>query len=104
MDELHRATRCGAHDLTATIDELAQHGLAERASDPDHPYAPQVRITPTGRGWLDAYRQPAMRAIASLFAGFSPADLTQLRHLALRLVENQQRLAHYLELTEDALS
>ncbi|MDH6141547.1 MULTISPECIES: MarR family winged helix-turn-helix transcriptional regulator [Kitasatospora] len=104
MAELGHTARFGTHDITAALDELARHHLVERIPDPEHPATPPARITPSGRGWLDAYRQPAQRAIASLFAGFSPADLIQLRHLALRLVENRQRLAQYLELTEDALS
>ncbi|MCC9311309.1 MarR family transcriptional regulator [Kitasatospora sp. RB6PN24] len=104
MTELDHTARFGAHDIAAALDELAHHQLVERITDPEQPAAPLARITASGRGWLDAYRLPAQRAVAGIFAGFSPADLTQLRHLALRLVENQQRLAQYLELTEDALS
>ncbi|WP_278249050.1 hypothetical protein [Streptosporangium minutum] len=34
--------------------------------------------------------------MAAVFRGFTPAQLTQLRHLCLRLVENQHRLDQYL--------
>jgi hypothetical protein len=35
--------------------------------------------------------------MAALFRGFTAAETTQLRHLCLRLAENQHHLARHLE-------
>ncbi len=58
-----------------------------------------VRITPAGLDWLDSFRAPTQRAMSALFQGFTPAELAELRHLCLRLVENQQRIEQYLTMT-----
>ncbi|MEE4418886.1 MULTISPECIES: hypothetical protein [Streptomyces] len=34
--------------------------------------------------------------MSAVFRGFTPAELAQFRHMCLRLVENQQRIEHYL--------
>lgn len=56
-----------------------------------------ARITPEGLAWLDDFRAPTQRAMAALFHGFTEDELHQLRHLCLRLVQNQQRIAAHLD-------
>jgi hypothetical protein len=56
-----------------------------------------ARITPAGRAWLDEFRRPSQAAMAATFPGFTPAETALLRHLCLRVVENQHQLARYLE-------
>ncbi|MFE9429038.1 MarR family winged helix-turn-helix transcriptional regulator [Kitasatospora sp. NPDC006697] len=102
--ELARAAQVGVPAVNALVDALAKEGLVERLDEADDQGCSATRITPAGRGWLDSYRQPAQRAIAGLFQGFSSAELAQLRHLSLRMVANRQRMEHYLEIAEDALS
>ncbi|MCX4747742.1 MarR family transcriptional regulator [Kitasatospora sp. NBC_01287] len=103
IGDLARAADVSSRNVTGLVDTLEREGLAERVPDPDDRRSVLTRITPAGRGWLDTFRLPTQRAMAGVFQGFTPADLTALRHLCLRVVANQQRLEHYLEQTEDAL-
>jgi DNA-binding MarR family transcriptional regulator len=83
--------------VTGLVDTLERAGLVARVPDPQDRRSVLVRITPSGRTWLDEFRQPTQRAMAAFFRGFTPAETTLLRHLCLRVVENQQQLARYLE-------
>ncbi|MEY9943709.1 MarR family winged helix-turn-helix transcriptional regulator [Kitasatospora sp. GAS1066B] len=103
IGDLARAADVSSRNVTGLVDTLEREGLAERIPDPHDRRSVLTRITPAGRGWLDTFRLPTQRAMAGVFQGFTPADLTALRHLCLRVVENQQRLEHYLEQTEDVL-
>ncbi|WP_329565931.1 MarR family winged helix-turn-helix transcriptional regulator [Kitasatospora sp. NBC_01266] len=103
IGDLARAADVSSRNVTGLVDTLEREGLAERIPDPHDRRSVLTRITQAGRGWLDTFRLPTQRAMAGVFQGFTPADLTALRHLCLRVVENQQRLEHYLEQTEDAL-
>ncbi|GAA1965583.1 MarR family winged helix-turn-helix transcriptional regulator [Kitasatospora viridis] len=102
--ELARAAQVGESSVDALVGALEQAGLVERLPGTDGADCAVTRITAAGRNWLDSYRQPTQRAIAGLFHDFTPAELAQLRHLALRMVANRERMEHYLDLTEDALS
>ncbi|WP_310723381.1 hypothetical protein [Streptomyces sp. N2A] len=42
--------------------------------------------------------------MSAVFQSFTPAELDQFRHLCLRLVENQQRIEHYLRTSPPAQS
>ncbi|WP_327068074.1 MarR family winged helix-turn-helix transcriptional regulator [Kitasatospora sp. NBC_01302] len=103
IGDLARSADVSSRNVTGLVDTLEREGLAERVPDPHDRRSVLTRITPAGRGWLDTFREPVQRAMAGVFHGFTPADLTQLRHLCLRVVENQQRLEHYLAQTEDVL-
>ncbi|WP_051970049.1 MarR family winged helix-turn-helix transcriptional regulator [Kitasatospora azatica] len=104
IGDLARAAGVTSRNITGLVDTLEREGLVERVADPNDRRSVLTRITLAGRSRLDTFRQPSQRAMAAVFQGFTPEDLTQLRHLCLRLVENQQRIEYYLEQTEDALS
>ncbi|MGF1430450.1 MarR family winged helix-turn-helix transcriptional regulator [Kitasatospora sp. LaBMicrA B282] len=103
IGDLARAADVSSRNVTGLVDTLEREGLAERIPDPHDRRSVLTRITPAGRGWLDTFRLPTQRAMAAMFQGFTPAELTALRHLCLRVVENQQRMEQYLAQGEEPL-
>ncbi|WP_406196911.1 MarR family transcriptional regulator [Kitasatospora sp. NBC_01560] len=96
VGELARAGGVSSRNVTGLVDTLEREGLARRLPDPRDRRAVLVAVTADGRAWLEEFREPTERAMAAVFHGFSPEELGQLRHLCLRLVENQQRIEQYL--------
>ncbi|WP_327675977.1 MarR family winged helix-turn-helix transcriptional regulator [Kitasatospora sp. NBC_00458] len=96
VGELARAGGVSSRNVTGLVDTLEREGLARRSADPHDRRAVRVTATPEGLAWLEAFRAPTERAMAAVFRGFSPDELAQLRHLCLRLVENQRRVEAYL--------
>ncbi|MFJ6214951.1 MarR family winged helix-turn-helix transcriptional regulator [Streptomyces sp. NPDC092296] len=101
IGDLARAGGVSSRNVTGLVDTLERDGLALRVPDSHDRRSVLARITPAGRIWLESFRQPTQRAMAAIFQGFTPAEMTQLRHLCLRLVENQHRLEQHLGQTED---
>ncbi len=99
IGELARAGGVSSRNITGLVDTLEREALARRTPDPQDRRSVLVRITPAGLDWLDSFRAPTQRAMSALFQGFTPAELAELRHLCLRLVENQQRIEQYLTMT-----
>ncbi|MFF2554162.1 MarR family winged helix-turn-helix transcriptional regulator [Nocardia sp. NPDC058058] len=97
IGELARLCGVSSRNITGLVDTLAAKGLAERIPDPRDRRGVRVAITRTGREWLESFREPTRRAMDAIFAGFTPDDLAQLRHLCLRVVENQRRIQQYLD-------
>ncbi|MEV6923863.1 MarR family transcriptional regulator [Dactylosporangium sp. NPDC051485] len=97
IKDLAGSVGVSSRNVTGLVDTLERGGLAERVPDPHDRRSVLVRITPPGRAWLDEFRQPTQAAMAAFFRGFSPAEAALLRHLCLRVVQNQHQLAHYLE-------
>ena len=97
VGELARAGGVTSRNITGLVDTLERDALVRREQDPADRRSVRVRITPAGRDWLESFRQPTQRAMAAVFQGFTPDELAQLRHLSLRLVENQQRIEQYLK-------
>ncbi|WP_406300567.1 MarR family transcriptional regulator (plasmid) [Embleya sp. NBC_00888] len=95
--ELARAAGVSPRNVTGLLDTLERDGLAERVPDPHDRRAVVGRITPAGRAWLDDFRAPTQRAMSAVFHGFTDTELGLLRHLCLRVVENQQRIAAHLD-------
>ncbi|WP_234326218.1 MarR family winged helix-turn-helix transcriptional regulator [Streptomyces sp. NRRL S-337] len=96
IGELARAGGVSSRNITGLVDTLERGHLVKRVQDRHDRRSVRVRITPSGRDWLESFRQPTQRAMSAVFQGFTPAELDQFRHLCLRLVENQQRIEHYL--------
>ncbi|MFJ6379033.1 MarR family winged helix-turn-helix transcriptional regulator [Kitasatospora sp. NPDC092039] len=96
VGELARAGGVSPRNATGLVDTLEREGLARRSPDPKDRRAVLVTATAEGLAWLDEFRVPTERAMAAVFRGFSPEELAQLRHLCLRLVENQQQIEQYL--------
>ncbi len=85
-----------SRNVTGLVDTLERDGLAQRVQDQQDRRSVRARITPAGRDWLEAFRQPAQRAMSAIFQGFTEKELAEFRHLCLRLVENQHRIEQYL--------
>jgi DNA-binding MarR family transcriptional regulator len=92
IGELARAGGVSSRNITGLVDTLERERLATRAADPQDRRSVRVHLTPAGHDWLAAFREPSRRAMAALFHGCTEQELAQLRHLCLRLVENQQRI------------
>jgi DNA-binding MarR family transcriptional regulator len=97
IKDLAASAGVSSRNVTGLVDTLERAGLAVRVPDPRDRRSVLVRITPDGRTWLEEFRRPSQQAMAALFRGFTAAETTRLRHLCLRLVENQHHLARYLE-------
>ncbi|MFE7531177.1 MarR family winged helix-turn-helix transcriptional regulator [Kitasatospora sp. NPDC057542] len=101
VGELARAGGVSPRNATGLVDTLEREGLARRSPDPNDRRAVLVTATAEGLAWLEEFRVPTERAMAAVFRGFSPEELAQLRHLCLRLVENQQQIEQYLTAVAD---
>ncbi|WP_329048985.1 MarR family transcriptional regulator [Amycolatopsis sp. NBC_01488] len=97
IKDLAASAGVSSRNVTGLVDTLERAGHAVRVPDPRDRRSVLVRITGGGRKWLEEFRRPAQLAMAALFRGFTAAETTQLRHLCLRLAENQQALARHLE-------
>jgi DNA-binding MarR family transcriptional regulator len=83
MRELARRLHVDASNLTGLVDRLEERGLVERRPDPDDRRVKQLTVTPDGAELRDALNAGLM-ADPPLFAGLSPQQRRDLRHL-LRL-------------------
>ncbi|WIX98726.1 MarR family transcriptional regulator [Amycolatopsis mongoliensis] len=97
IKDLAASAGVSSRNVTGLVDTLERAGHAVRVPDPRDRRSVLVRITEDGRAWLEEFRRPSQLAMAALFRGFTAAETTQLRHLCLRLAENQQHLARHLE-------
>ncbi|WP_327139233.1 MarR family winged helix-turn-helix transcriptional regulator [Nocardia sp. NBC_01327] len=96
IGDLARACGVSSRNVTGLVDTLAGNGLAERVPDPRDRRTVRVKITAAGHEWLESFRRPTDRAMSAIFAGFAPEELAQLRHLCLRVVDNQRAIEQYL--------
>ncbi|MFF9839100.1 MarR family winged helix-turn-helix transcriptional regulator [Streptomyces sp. NPDC013740] len=96
IGELARAAGVSSRNVTGLVDTLQRDDLVQRVQDQRDRRSVRARITPAGREWLEAFRLPTQRAMSAVFQGFGEAELAQLRHLCLRLVDNQNRIEQYL--------
>lgn len=99
LGDLARSAGMTARNATGLVDTLEAQGLVRRDPDPADRRSVLARVTPEGLAWLDDFRAPTRRAMGALFQGFSEEELHELRHLCLRLVRNQQRIAAHLAAT-----
>ncbi|WP_328458809.1 MarR family winged helix-turn-helix transcriptional regulator [Amycolatopsis sp. NBC_00438] len=97
IKDLAGAAGVSSRNVTGLVDTLERGGLAERVPAPADRRSVLARITPAGRTWLEEFRRPSQAAMAAVFRGFTPGETALLRHLCLRVVENQHHLARYLE-------
>ncbi|MEO3974955.1 MarR family transcriptional regulator [Streptomyces sp. CAU 1734] len=102
IGELAQAAGVSSRNVTGLVDTLERDGLAERVPDRHDRRSVLARITPAGLAWLESFRRPTQVAMATVFRGFTPAELTRLRHLCLLLVENQDRLDQYMNQAHSA--
>ncbi|SEF37460.1 DNA-binding transcriptional regulator, MarR family [Amycolatopsis pretoriensis] len=96
IKDLAASAGVSSRNVTGLVDTLERAGHAVRVPDPRDRRSVLVRITDEGRSWLEDFRRPSQLAMAALFRGFTDAETTRLRHLCLRLVENQHALSEHL--------
>lgn len=96
IGELAQAAGVSSRNITGLVDTLERDGLAQRVPDQRDRRSVLAQIAPAGLAWVESFRRPTQAAMAAVFRGFTPAELAQLRHLCLRLVENQHQLDQYL--------
>jgi DNA-binding MarR family transcriptional regulator len=96
LSTLAQAAGVSARNVTGLVDTLERDGLVSRVPDTRDRRSVLAKITPAGHEWLDAFRKPSQMAMAALFRGFTPEEITRLRHLCLRVVENQHQIEQHL--------
>ena len=96
IGDLAQSAGVSSRNVTGLVDTLTREGLVQRVPAPHDRRSVLAQITPAGQAWIDSFRRPTQAAMAAIFRDFTPAELTQLRHLCLRLADNQHRLAEYL--------
>jgi DNA-binding MarR family transcriptional regulator len=96
IGDLAQSAGVSSRNVTGLVDTLERAGLAQRVPDRRDRRSVLAQITPTGQAWMDSFRQPTQAAMSAIFRGFTPAELTQLRHLCLRLVDNQHHIEQHL--------
>ncbi|MEU8632576.1 MarR family transcriptional regulator [Amycolatopsis sp. NPDC048633] len=88
MGMLARSIELPPYRVSRLVDFLSQEGLASRQRDLQDRRSLRVTITRAGAELLVSLRKPARQAMRSVFAGFTQAELAQLRHLCLRVARN----------------
>lgn len=96
IGELAQSAGVSSRNVTGLVDTLERDELVRRVPDSHDRRSVLARITPAGLAWIEAFRRPTELAMAAIFQGFTPAELTQLRHLCLLLADNQRRVAEHL--------
>ncbi|WP_436760949.1 MarR family winged helix-turn-helix transcriptional regulator [Streptosporangium sp. V21-05] len=99
IGDLAQSAGVSSRNVTGLVDTLERDGLARRVPDRHDRRSVLAQITPAGREWIESFRRPTQAAMAAIFRDFTPAELGRLRHLCLRLAENQHRLSLHLDQT-----
>ncbi|MEA5365936.1 MarR family transcriptional regulator [Amycolatopsis sp., V23-08] len=97
IKDLAASAGVSSRNVTGLVDTLERGELAVRVPAPADRRSVLARITPAGRTWLEEFRRPSQAAMAAVFRGFAHGEIALLRHLCLRVVENQHHLTRYLE-------
>jgi DNA-binding MarR family transcriptional regulator len=86
--ELSRRTTIDRSDMVATVNELAERGLVERAPDPTDRRRNVVTLTTAGRRYLRKLDTLLTKVQDDLLAPLSPDERKQLVHLLTRVVDH----------------
>lgn len=97
IGDLAQSAGVSSRNVTGLVDTLERDGLARRVPGRHDRRSVLAQITPAGQAWIESFRGPTQAAMAAIFRDFTPAELTQLRHLCLRLAENQHRVSLHLD-------
>lgn len=90
---LGRGSNIHVSDLVATINELAEHNLVERAQDPSDRRRNIISLTTAGRRQLRRLEKQLARCQDELLAPLTPAERQQLTRSLSRLLEHHSRPA-----------
>ena len=75
-------------NITGLVDHLERDALVERFPDPEDRRAIRVRLAPAGKQKLADIKREMGSARHGMVAGFTDEELSQLRHLCLKLAQN----------------
>jgi DNA-binding MarR family transcriptional regulator len=87
MGDLAEMLDVSPRTVTGLVDNLERDGLVKRVNDPVDRRSVYAEITDQGRARLKALWMEATALQSGLTQGFSEAELVQLRHLSLRLIQ-----------------
>ena len=89
--DLSRGTTIDRSDMVATVNELAEQGLVERAPDPTDRRRNVVTITPAGRRQLRTLDRLVGKVQDELLAPLTAEEREQLVDLLTRVVDHHAR-------------
>jgi len=87
MGELAEMLDVSPRTVTGLVDNLERDGLVKRVDDPGDRRSVHAELTDQGRERVKALWRGATAGQAELTRGFTEAELIQLRHLCLRLIQ-----------------
>lgn len=73
--------------ITDVVDVLERDGLIRRMPDGSDRRSVHAQLTPAGVALVDMLKRDAVAQQAATFAGFTPEQLGELRHLCLLMVD-----------------
>lgn len=88
---LSRRTTIDRSDIVETVNELAEHGLVKRTTDPTDRRRNVVTITPAGRRQLRKLDRLLGKVQDELLAPLSPEERIQLVSLLTRVVDHHAK-------------
>jgi DNA-binding MarR family transcriptional regulator len=88
LGDLAEALDVSPRNITGLVDHLELDGLVGRLPDPEDRRATRVELSAAGKKKLSDIKSQIGRARHGVVAGFTEAELTELRHLCLKLVLN----------------
>jgi len=91
LGELADFLEVAPRTITGLIDHLEHDGLVRRVDDPADRRSIQAELTEAGRERIEAIWRGSLDKQAAILEGFTEAELAQLRHLCLRLVQHLNR-------------
>jgi DNA-binding MarR family transcriptional regulator len=90
MSELATGIGVSPRNITGLVDHLAEDGLVERVPDPSDRRSIQAQLTAKGIEKTDSIWRASVEAQTEVTRTFTKQELTQLRHLCLRLVQHMR--------------
>jgi DNA-binding MarR family transcriptional regulator len=87
MGELAAVLSTTPRNITGLVDNLERDGYVRRVPDPDDRRSIQAQLTPAGIEKIDSIWRASVDAQVEATKQFTKQELTQLRHLCLKLVQ-----------------
>ena len=87
MSELAAVLSTTPRNITGLVDNLERDGFVQRVPDPDDRRSIQAQLTPAGIEKIDSIWRASTEAQTQVTKQFTKAELAQLRHLCLKLVQ-----------------
>ena len=92
--DLCRTMHYDTGSMTRMLDRLEKKGFLRRERCKDDRRVVYLRLTTVGRAHLPRLRAAAVRVLDRHLAGFSPAEIDNLKHYLGRMIENGQPVSH----------